>query len=136
VSSRDLCALALVLAAGCGGAGELNATTLTKEVEAIQSFAAEGALLARDVADGRSTAAFAREHAREMGAKTEKLAEALRTAKTAPGLEDDAVAAADLAEEVVSALGELEAAPGDSRQARDVQRRLEGAAATAEELAG
>jgi hypothetical protein len=61
-----LAATALVVAAGCGGGGQVGAATLATQGESLQSVAAEGALLSLDAAAGRSTSTFTDEHAREL----------------------------------------------------------------------
>jgi hypothetical protein len=135
VRGRVLLALSLLFVPACGG-GELSAEALKKEAESIQSFAAEGALLARDVADGRSTASFARVHAGELAKNTAMLEQTLASARAAPAVEADLARAVDLAARVAATLEELEQAPGDADAARRVQRELEAAAKQAEELAG
>jgi hypothetical protein len=131
-----LLALLLFLVPACGGGGELSPEALKKEAESIQSFAAEGALLARDVADGKSTAPFTRVHAGELAANAAKLEQALASAQPAPAVEAKLARAVELAERVAATLKELEQAPGDAQAARRVQRELEAAAKQAEELAG
>jgi hypothetical protein len=79
VKGRVLLTLSLLLVAACGGGGELSADALKKEAESIQSFAAEGALLARDVADGKSTVPFTRVHAGELADNAAKLEQTLAT---------------------------------------------------------
>ena len=130
-----LLALSLLLVPACGGGGELSAEQFKKQAESIQSFAAEGALLARDVADGKSTAPFTRVHAGELAANTAKLEQALASAQPAPGVEAKLARAVELAKRVAATLQELERSPGDARAARSVQRELEAAAKQAEELA-
>jgi hypothetical protein len=136
VDGRVLLALSLLLIPACGGGGELSAEQFKKQAESIQSFAAEGALLARDVADGKSTAPFARVHAGELAANAAKLEQTLTSAQPAPDIEAKLARAVELAERVAATLKELERAPGDSAAARLVQRELEAVAKQAEELAG
>jgi hypothetical protein len=131
-----LLALLFLVLAGCGGGGTLDAEAFKKEAEAIQSFAAEGALLARDVADGRSTAPFTRIHAGELANSADKLAQTLETAKTTPALAEKLGQALFLTRVAAAALRQLEQAPGDAEAARTTQRTLEAAAKGAEELAG
>jgi hypothetical protein len=136
VRGRVLLALSLLLVSACGGGGDLSAEALKKEAESIQSFAAEGGLLARDVADGRSTAPFTRVHAGELAKNAAKLEQTLASARPAPGVEADQDRAVHLAARVAATLIELEQAPGDADAARRVQRELEAFAKQAEELAG
>jgi hypothetical protein len=127
---------ALALLAGCGGAGTLDQKAFQKEAESIQSFAAEGALLAHDVADGRSTAPFTRVHASELHEQAAKLEETLSAANAEPALEDERAEAVELAGDVAASLDQLERSPGDAELARGAQRKLETAAKQAEDLAG
>jgi hypothetical protein len=136
VKGRVLLALSLLLVPSCGGGGELSAEQFKKQAESIQSFAAEGALLARDVADGKSTAPFTRVHAGELAANAAKLEQTMTSAKPAPGVEAKLARAAELAKRVAVTLEELERSPGDAAAARRVQRELEAAAKQAETLAG
>jgi hypothetical protein len=133
--ARVLVALSLLLVAGCGGGGELSADALKKEAESIQSFAAEGALRARDVADGKSTVPFTRVHAGELADKAAKLEQTLVSARPAPDVEVKLAQAAELAKRVAATLKELERSPGDAAAARGVQGELEDAAKQAEKLA-
>jgi hypothetical protein len=133
---RVLLALTALFVAACGGGGELSAEALKKEAESIQSFAAEGALLARDVADGKSTAPFTRVHAGELADSAAKLEKTLASGRPAPEVEADLARAVELAKRVAATLKELEQAPGDAEAARTVQYTLEAFAKHAEELAG
>jgi hypothetical protein len=54
-----------VISAGCNG-GTVDRHALTNDSATLDSIACEGALLAGDVARGRSTAYFAREQAEEL----------------------------------------------------------------------
>ena len=116
--------------------GTLDDEAFEKEAESIQSFAAEGALVARDVADGKSTVPFARVHAGELREQAAKLEESLSKAKAVPAVEDELAQAVALISDVVASLDQLERAPGDADLARGAQRKLEQAAKDAEELAG
>jgi hypothetical protein len=130
-----LLALSLLLVPACGGGGELSAEQLQKQAESIQSFAAEGALLARDVADGKSTANFTRVHAGELADRADELAQKLESAKATPPLAEELAEALFIARHVAGVLRHLERAPGDAESARTTQHTLEGFAKGAEELA-
>ena len=80
-----LIAGALALA-GCNG-GTVGRHALTKDASTLDSIACEGALLAHDVAHGRTTAYFAREQAEELRIQSSNLADALSRRKTVPGIE-------------------------------------------------
>lgn len=100
-------ALALVLA-GCGSRSP------EQQAESLHSLAAEGALLARDAADGRVTEPFTRVHSTELA----KLATKLHTSSDAR--------IASLATEVAADLERL----GDASHAGqlEIARELEAAA--------
>jgi hypothetical protein len=132
VKGRVVLALSLLLVTACGGGGEPSAEEFKKQAESIQSFAAEGALLARDVADGRSTSPFTRVHASELAENAAQVEKKLEAGSRLQAW----AAGARLARQVAAALEELEQAPGDAEAARRVQRELEAAAKQAEKLAG
>jgi outer membrane murein-binding lipoprotein Lpp len=111
-------AVAVVVVAGCGVPQKVS-----QQAEELQSIAAEGALLAQDLVDGRTISTFARVHA---GALRKK-AETLRTGITDPVL-------GDLATDVVLQLSRLEGAE-EKRTSASVQGRLEQAARRAETFA-
>jgi hypothetical protein len=110
---------ALLLLAGCGAPQERS-----KQAEEVHSVAAEGALLAHEASEG-SLDTFTREHAKAL---REVLAE-LR-----PAIEDDRLGAT--ADAVDATLARLAEDPGDKAEAARLERRLDGAASAAEDLAG
>jgi hypothetical protein len=109
-----LAAAALALA-GCGGA------TPADRAESAASIAAEGALLAHEVAEGSTTGAFTRSHARALKRKVEPLAEEPRLGA--------------IARRIAAELDRLAADPGDEEAAAAVERALERAGERAERLA-
>src|SRR5215207_4889880 len=62
-----------VLWSGCGGM--MQPDELARSIGTLESSAAEGALLARDMAGDRTKATFARAHARELGEAVDHEAE-------------------------------------------------------------
>src|SRR6266567_6003715 len=80
-----LVAVAFALA-GCNG-GTVDKHALTKDASTLDSIACEGALLARDVARGRTTTFFAREQAEELRIQSSNFADALSHRRTVPGIE-------------------------------------------------
>ncbi len=118
---RRICVLAVaaVLAGACGVPQDV-----AKQAEQVGSIAAEGALLARDVRQGESTATFARVHAEALREKLAPLAKAI---------EHDELGG--VARVVDARLGSLERHPADSNRAAAVEDALHEAAEQADEIA-
>lgn len=122
-------ALAVGLAAalaGCGG--PIKPDELARSIETLESTAAEGALLAQDVARDRSKATFVRSHARDLGDVVQHEAEKLNDAEAdhadVAAAKTDAI---DLADRIGTALGQIQTAPGsetDGRTAAEALGRL------------
>ena len=115
---------ALVILAGCGGASTLTDQALQKQLETAQSAAAEGALLAADVADDRTTEAFARIHSGELADQAKSVVRVLRDAHV-PGFEADRRKALETATAVARALDRLHEEPADDRLAARISDELE-----------
>jgi hypothetical protein len=127
---------ALVLAlAGCGG-GTLGPHAFKKDVETVQSLAAEGALVAKQVAHGDVTHTFVRVHTRYLEQQASTLARRLSTARVQPSLAGKRRRAARVAAAVDRDLGLLHRHPGDRGLGKRLSTELERAAKQAEELAG
>jgi 5'-deoxynucleotidase YfbR-like HD superfamily hydrolase len=109
--------LAAFLAA-CG-----TPSNVADQAAEVGSIAAEGALLAHDAAEGDTTDAFTRVHARALRRNVEELAEAIRDDRLAP-----------LAQKVAAHLERLQSDPSDRSAAAELERALEGAARTADEI--
>jgi hypothetical protein len=127
--------LAVLLFAGCGGGGTLSESELKKEIEAIGSTAAEGALLAHDAAEGRTTHAFTTVHSEFLDEATRKTGAKLSESSVSSGLEQRKTRAERLARRIADALSRLHDDPGNEQVARRAFAELERAAAVAEELA-
>src|SRR6266702_4443436 len=78
--------VAAALCAGCNG-GTVDRHALTNDAATLDSIACEGALLAGDVARGRTTSYFAREQAEELQIQSSNLADALAKRKALPSIE-------------------------------------------------
>ena len=129
-------AFSLLLLAGCGGGGgSLSAKDVQKELEAVQSFAAEGALVADGAADDRTTDVFVRVHTEYLGDGTKKVADKVSAGHATGGTEAKRKTAVELASAVEEQLGRLHRSPGDREVARDVKDRLERYADSAEQAA-
>jgi hypothetical protein len=118
-SVRSWAALLVLVLAGCGVPQELS-----KQAEEVHAVAAEGALLAHEASEG-SLDTFTSEHATAL----RKLLGQLR-----PAIEDAQLART--ADAVDAALTSLAEHPGDRTNASRLERRLDAAAKTADELAG
>jgi hypothetical protein len=124
-------AFAVLALSGCGGGGTLSKKDLQKEFEAIQSLAAEGALVADGVADGRTTETFVSVHAQYLSEAAGKI----QTDVSAAGGPGEKRSAERLAALVSHDLDELHREPDDPRLAARLRERLELYAAAAEKRA-
>jgi hypothetical protein len=131
-----LISVVLVVAAGCGGGGSVSQKDVEKQFEAIQSLAAEGALVADGAADGRTTDVFVRVHTGYLDRAAEKVATKLSSVRASGAVDRDRARAARLATEVADRLAALGDEPGDRAAARRIAARLRLDAALAERLAG
>jgi hypothetical protein len=103
--------------AGCGG--PITPGELSRSIQTMESSAAEGALLADDVARDRTKATFVRVHARDLSDVVSHEAEKLNDAQADRA--DVAAAktrAVDLADRIDTALGQIQVAPGSERDGR------------------
>jgi outer membrane murein-binding lipoprotein Lpp len=125
-TSRALAAVVGIglLAAGCGSGGTLSAKALSQESSTVQSLAAEGALLARDSAAGRTTHVFTRVHSEYLHKAASKSAQSLQSAKTTPPLQPKLERTARVATRVSSELEQLGHASSAEQQriARELER--------------
>ena len=117
-----LAAAALALA-GCNG-GTVDRHALTNDASTLDSIACEGALLAHDVARGRTTTYFAREQAEELHIQSSNFADALSHRKTVPGIEQKIRRKADDAARLAVTLQRLHDHPADKTVGADVERAL------------
>ena len=122
-----------VLAAGCGSSSR-SQKSLLKSAEAVQSSAAEAALVADGVADGRTTGPFVSVHAPELASAASTEAKALRAAKGSGGLRAKANELADVADRVSTLAGEIDGASKDD--ARHLAEELRNEAARAKQIGG
>jgi outer membrane murein-binding lipoprotein Lpp len=113
---------AAVVLAGCGGA--MQPDELARSIGTLESAAAEGALLARDVADDRTKATFARAHARDLGETVDHEAEKLSDASANGLVAERKTAAVNLADRISQALGQIQVSPGSEREGRTAQASL------------
>jgi hypothetical protein len=128
-----LAVCASLLGAACGGAGRMDAKALAEHSKAVQSLAAEGALLAEDSAAGRSTGVYLREHSADLSTAAAEAQSSLQGASPAPGLGPKL---RELTAVATSIRGELERLGHASRQEQRALRRALEAAARASERIG
>jgi hypothetical protein len=126
---------AVLLALSLVGCDPLDSAELKREVDSIGSVAAEGELLAADVANDRTKTTFVRVHAGELASSAEESAQKINDADVASGLEGEAKRAIEIAADVSDALGQLQVRPGDERGARGALDDLRRAGDEAERLA-
>jgi hypothetical protein len=122
--------------AGCGGGPQtLDPEALKQQAEAIESLAAEGALLAADVSEGDTTSPFVRVQAEALGKNAETVVAALApdNAKPAAGLSEQISFAHAHAEGVHAELVKLAKSPSAGRAA-SIRDHLEVEAARARRL--
>jgi hypothetical protein len=118
-----LCVGAMASASGCGG--PITPGELSRSIQTLESTAAEGSMLAGDVADDRTKATFARVHARDLGDVVQHEAEKLNDASADRA--DVAAAkkrAVDLAGRIGTALGQIQTAPQDESGAAGAEQQL------------
>jgi hypothetical protein len=120
-----LCVMSLVLLGGCGGSSTLTEKSLSKQEDAVHSAAAEGELLASDVARDRTTEPFARIHSGDLAEQAKAVVKKLSSAEAEPGSEGKRRQVLIDATRVERALNQLHSAPKDRDLARRVQAELE-----------
>ena len=123
--------LALV---GCGGS-TLSTKELQKQAEAVQSFAAEGALVAKGVEQARTTDTFVRVHTDYLAKAARKVETELSSKQASGSLDQKRKDAARLALLVSLNLDRLHRHPGDRALAGELSSELEDNADAAEQLA-
>jgi hypothetical protein len=135
---RVLLAVLGVMAAALGGCGgPITPGELSRSIETLESTAAEGALLADDVARDRSKATFVRVHARDLSDVVVHEAEKLNDAQADRA--DVAAAktkALDLADRIDTALGQIQVAPDSETDGRKSTAALARLSEEAKKLAG
>jgi hypothetical protein len=127
--------VAVLLLGGCGGSGSLGSHAFAKDVDSIRSLAAEGELVARQVAHGETTGPFIRTHAGELHRQARSLRGTLETARVSPELAGRLRRAVLVAARVERALDRLRGHSGDRDVGLVVAGELRRAGAAAARLA-
>jgi hypothetical protein len=117
--------LGLAVAVACGGCGgPIKDDELERGIETLGSLAAEGQLVARGVVEDRTKVTFVRVELRDLADDAEHEAEKLTDAEAQPGNAAIKADAVKLAQDIDSALGDLQVAPSDRHVAADVGKQL------------
>jgi hypothetical protein len=115
-----LIALALPLAA-CGRAGTAGVGAGIKQ---LASISAEAAMMADDLARGRTKTTFVRVHGAELSAQAEHEAEKLNDDPVAPELKAPIHKAIELSADISGAIDDMRVSPQDREQARESEQKL------------
>jgi hypothetical protein len=122
--AHGLVFLSLALAfSGCNG-GTVDRHALTNDASTLDSIACEGALLAHDVARGRSTTYFAREQAEELRIQSSNFADALSKRPALAAIEQKVRKKAKDAAALAATLQRLHDHPSDQAVGAAVERSL------------
>ena len=121
---RWLVLFSTLVFAGCNG-GTVDKHALTNDAKTLDSIACEGALLAHDVARGRTTTFFAREQAEELRIQSSNLADALSRRQAVPEIERHVREKANVAAKLASTLERLHDHPTDRTVGTAVERELQ-----------
>jgi hypothetical protein len=135
ISRLAVALLAFVVAILLAGCEPLGPDELRREVQTVHSLAAEGSVLADEIAAQNTKRTFARVQARELADAAEHSAERLTDAHPADGLEAPTQRAISLAEDVSAAVGQIEVAPDDASGAAAAANRLRSLARRTDALA-
>jgi hypothetical protein len=122
----------LALLSACGQA---HGPGVRAGVVEIASIAAEGALMADDLARGRGRTTFIRVHGGELSAQAQHEAEKLNDDPVAPSLKSRIETAITLASDIGGAIDEMRVTPQDRQQAREDEAKLHDWALKARKLA-
>jgi hypothetical protein len=118
--------------AGCGG--PITDDELQRGIQTLGATASEGRLVALDAVEDRTKVTFERVELRDLGDDAEHEAEKLNDAQAQPANAAVKARAVKLAQDISSALGDLQVAPADRRIARRVQLRLDALSKQADAL--
>jgi hypothetical protein len=124
-----LAAALVVVAVVLSGCDPLSAAELKRQAGTVDSIAAEGAVLAAQVAQEDAMETFVRVHSDDLASAMdhtqEKLSETEEEGEIPDEIQDEAKRTIELAGDTADALDELHLHPGDAEQARVTQDKLE-----------
>jgi hypothetical protein len=104
-------------------------------VQQIASIGSEGALMAHDVAHGRTKTTFVRVHGDDLSMQAEHEAEKLNDDPVASDIKSRIPKALKLASDIGGAIDDMRVSPGDRQQAAQAEQNLLRWAAEARKLA-
>ena len=116
-------ACSVVVLAACNG-GTVDRHALKNDSATVDSIACEGALLAQDVAKGKTTTFYAREQAEELRIQSSNLADALARRHALAAIEQKVRAKSKDAARLAAILQQLHDHPSDRRVALGVEAQL------------
>jgi hypothetical protein len=116
-------AVSVAFLASCNG-GTVDRHALTNDAATVDSIACEGALLAHEVAQGKTTSNYTREQAEELEIQSSNLADALEKRPVLPSIEQRVRAKARDAAKLATTLRRLGDHPSDRDVAVWVERQL------------
>jgi hypothetical protein len=112
---------ALVSMVGCG---REDRHAVRVSIEQLSSISAEGALMADDLARGRTKTTFVRAHGNELSSQAQHEAEKLNDAPVAPDVRPTVQKAITLAADIGGAIDDLRTSPQDRAQASASEHKL------------
>jgi hypothetical protein len=123
--ARPVLALVLIaLATPLTACGRASSSGVQAGIKQLASISAEGALMADDLARGRTKTTFVRVHGAELSAQAEHEAEKLNDDPVAPKLEQPIHTAIELSADISGAIDDLRVSPQDHAQARESEQKL------------
>jgi hypothetical protein len=117
------------------GCGRETRHDVRISIQQIASISSEGALIADDVAAGRTKTTFVRVHGNDLSSQAEHEAEKLNDDPVAPDLKPRIQNAIKLASDIGGAIDDMRVSPGDRQQAHQAGQNLRRWAAEAQKLA-
>jgi hypothetical protein len=127
--------LLAALGAPLAGCGRETQHDVRISMEQIASISAEGALMADDLARGRTKTTFVRVHGNDLSSQAEHEAEKLNDDPVAPELKGRIQQAIKLAGDAGGRIDDLRTSPNDRQQALQAERDLRRFADEAQKLA-
>ena len=119
---------------GLAGCGDLSHDELDRRIEVLRSTAAEGNLIAQDVARDRTKITFVRVRGGELSDDVEHEQEKMADATPAPGEADRLDRASAIGDDISTAIDSLRPSPRDREQARSAAASLREAASKLDRL--